>query len=284
MLPYLLALLKVALWIATTFFLYGLVDRLTKTPVRKKFNFLLACSTCVAYFAALQQPGGFTWTYYLLHLWLLPAVMLVTLPLVVLFHWALFHTSKPIFQAVMNAFVQRLDIVKKGDLYLRRWYLTPRFNWSDETLMFVESRGWDRLLTLMRSRYFLHWIVRSDDDRDPHDHPWSFKSRILDGEYVERVWFPMDHSEIPLQVAEDSRYMPALGQRYWVRQCVPGMVLDNDWDHTHMVRIVKPVYSLVLAGPKGSGRSTPRTPRRMSGSTRRCICPRATKFGLDPIP
>lgn len=55
------------------------------------------------------------------------------------------------------------DIVKKGQIYLRRIFL-------------------------FRSKYlciFLHNIRLPDDDRDPHDHPWNFLGIVLWGGYSE---------------------------------------------------------------------------------------------------
>jgi hypothetical protein len=65
---------------------------------------------------------------------------------------------------------RKYDIIKVVDgeevLYLRRYFL------------------W-------RSRWFniyLHHIPRPDEDRDPHDHPWSFVSVLLRGGYDEEVF------------------------------------------------------------------------------------------------
>lgn len=75
-------------------------------------------------------------------------------------------------------FFKRMDILGKGpegnqELYLRRWILarTP----------------WFQIL--------LHKICRPDADRDLHDHPWSFRSLILKGGYVEEIIDPdiFDH-------------------------------------------------------------------------------------------
>lgn len=35
---------------------------------------------------------------------------------------------------------------------------------------------------------YLHAIHSKDDDRDPHDHPWTFWSMVLSGIYIDRVW------------------------------------------------------------------------------------------------
>lgn len=48
--------------------------------------------------------------------------------------------------------------------YLRRWWVIPR----------NES-----------CNVYLHEILRSDDDRALHDHPWANTSMLLDGRYVE---------------------------------------------------------------------------------------------------
>lgn len=48
--------------------------------------------------------------------------------------------------------------------YLRRWWLVPRNRWCN---------------------VYLHQILRSDDDRALHDHPWWNVSIILRGSYIE---------------------------------------------------------------------------------------------------
>ena len=62
----------------------------------------------------------------------------------------------------------RYEEIRCGDggVYLRRW-------------------------RLWRGRFFsvyLHWVLRSDAGRCPHDHPWSFWSFVLWGWYVEEVF------------------------------------------------------------------------------------------------
>ena len=51
-----------------------------------------------------------------------------------------------------------------GDDYLRRWWVVPR------------NTG---------CNVYLHEILRSDDDRALHDHPWDNTSYLLDGSYIE---------------------------------------------------------------------------------------------------
>lgn len=51
------------------------------------------------------------------------------------------------------------------------------------------SRTYLKRLRIVQTPWFgvyLHWIYLPDNDRDPHDHPWSFASLILRGGYNER--------------------------------------------------------------------------------------------------
>lgn len=51
-----------------------------------------------------------------------------------------------------------------GDDQLRRWWVIPR------------NQG---------CNVYLHHILKSDDDRALHDHPWPSTSHILEGSYIE---------------------------------------------------------------------------------------------------
>lgn len=50
--------------------------------------------------------------------------------------------------------------------YMRRWWVIPRNE---------------------QCNVYLHEILRSDDDRALHDHPWPNTSMLLDGRYVEHT-------------------------------------------------------------------------------------------------
>jgi hypothetical protein len=54
----------------------------------------------------------------------------------------------------------------KEDPYLRRWWVIPRNRWFN---------------------IYLHQILRDDDDRALHDHPWWNLSFILRGGYIEHT-------------------------------------------------------------------------------------------------
>lgn len=67
--------------------------------------------------------------------------------------------------------------------YLLRWWLTP---WSRLYRRVPEERRtrWQRFVVSLPGIY-LHWVLRSDDDRALHDHPWWNASLLLRGSYVE---------------------------------------------------------------------------------------------------
>lgn len=57
-------------------------------------------------------------------------------------------------------------VSREGNLHFRRWKLFQ-----------------SKLFSV-----YVHCISKSDEDRDPHDHPWWFASLVLKGGYTERVW------------------------------------------------------------------------------------------------
>lgn len=65
----------------------------------------------------------------------------------------------------LNTLFGRSDIYFEGDLYMRRWRIGPK--------------SWPGLR--------LHHIVRSDRDRELHDHPFWFVSIMLRGSYTEHL-------------------------------------------------------------------------------------------------
>jgi len=97
----------------------------------------------------------------------------------------------------------RRDIWKGDELYMRRFYLVPPGG---------------------RTQVFLHHILRDDDDRALHDHPWAFVSIILWGSYTEIL-------------QEGLRRVASFGD-----------VLRNPATHAHRVIVNRPVWSLVVAG------------------------------------
>ena len=115
-----------------------------------------------------------------------------------------------ILHRILTRLFDYRDIVKdtgRGpSLYLRRYYVF-------------------RTRVFPNHRIFLHFINRSDDDRDLHDHPWDFLTLILAGGYVEAI------------KGKQSRVMR------------PGNFAHNLAEHTHRGTLIdgKPTWSLVRA-------------------------------------
>lgn len=117
----------------------------------------------------------------------------------------------------------------------------------------------------------LHHILLSDEDRDCHDHPWSFLSIILWGGYFEhrpmivRRWYCPDcdeHYTAAELVATERTYQPGCPdcghevgeddretERTWHG---PGSVLWRPLPSTHRLELPagRTAWSLVLTGPK----------------------------------
>lgn len=80
------------------------------------------------------------------------------------------------FERLLILLIPHFDIVKTvpGEgvvVYLRRFYIF-RSRW----------------LGMNFGDVYLHHIVRSDDDPDPHDHPWGFRGFIIWGGYTDQQW------------------------------------------------------------------------------------------------
>lgn len=141
-------------------------------------------------------------------------------------------------------------------IYLRRWYL-------------------------FKSKYFnimLHNIRRSDDDPDPHDHPWGFVSVILRNGYVdeqyklvtlekdiirssppfweERAGNFFEEFDVTGDPDDKNHFRPLQVERRgsrsgpFFKKVRPGMIVYRGAHHIHRVIIKpgKPAWTLVFAG------------------------------------
>jgi len=147
----------------------------------------------------------------------LKVIVAVTIfPLLVL----LFIVSPSLFLPVFSWLWPHLDILgENGDLYLRRWFMTPKTK-------------------LFRPR-FLHLIARSDEGRDSHDHPGAFTTRVLKGGYLERVYFPYN------QFIRDEYGL------YIEHSVEQGDVRVNYERHTHMLTLLEPTWTWVVGWKRG---------------------------------
>ena len=126
-------------------------------------------------------------------------------------------------------------------VYLKRWFIKK--GWGNERWSTVVKNKEPGVQRSGNFAILVHKIMRSDEDRELHDHPWSFLSFILRNGYVEetpggrfkRIW--------PLQV---------------IRRAA-------NWRHRVIIPNGKPAWTLVLTGKKTkswsffdqNGRGTP---------------------------
>lgn len=134
---------------------------------------------------------------------------------------------KGLFQSIAAFLIARAqqrtpDFVIGGsdDPYLRRWWVLPR----------------NPLFNI-----YLHQVLRSDDDRALHCHPWCNASIILSGAYTERV--PVDQSQ-----ASGFDYVRGF-TRDIVRQAGKVTFRFGRWRHRLIVADGGECWTLFITGP-----------------------------------
>jgi hypothetical protein len=110
------------------------------------------------------------------------------------------------------------------------------FGWLLNRLPKLEIRGADGTLYLRRyylvktrlGGIYIHQIMRSDDDRCLHDHPWDFSSVILSGHYT----------EITPETCEKGKVWKT------------GSLIKHSAEDAHRLVLENPVWTLVFIGRK----------------------------------
>jgi hypothetical protein len=123
-----------------------------------------------------------------------------------------------IFQRIIRKlFLVKEIISKQGVVHFRRYRLiqTPWF------------------------AVYLHQICKSDEDKDLHDHPWSFESLILKGSYRENYSTGMHHyvvrnktyyaGDVVQHDAEDAHQLTLLSQEAWTLVFTSGR--EREWGY-----------------------------------------------------
>lgn len=140
------------------------------------------------------------------------------------------YTSGRTFFSLFSGKVRfyRSDIMFEGDCYMERWIL--RTPWGD-----------------MR----LHHILRSDNDRALHDHPFDFTSIMLWGSY--REWLETEterESPVSVQVlfngiAADHTTLSCEEGTWHYAPCI----LRRKAETLHRLELTAPVWTLVFTEP-----------------------------------
>ncbi len=124
----------------------------------------------------------------------------------------------PLFTMIKNQVSKRAPDKTIGpdhDPYMRRWYILPHNPWFN---------------------VYLHQILRSDRERELHDHPWDNWSYIVEGAYYE-------HQEVQLFKNLDHKFICPFP--LW-----KGKSKFRKAEHKHRIEIMSPVWSIFIIGPK----------------------------------
>lgn len=129
------------------------------------------------------------------------------------------------------------------DLYLlRMWISTP--------VPVEGEEQWESARSTL-----LHFFPRPDMDPCLHDHPWSFRTTILAGGYVEHLP-PADWRPFECRQGPNSAYMtrapgPAWDQNKVIR--LPGQVVEHEAEDLHCVGALleHTAWTLVTTGQRG---------------------------------
>jgi hypothetical protein len=108
---------------------------------------------------------------------------------------------------------------KAGELHFKRWRIieTPWFN------------------------IYIHKICQSDKDKDPHDHPWNYRTIILKGAYKEML----------CQTYEDTSTGESIRRihRISVKEFHRWNSVKRKWYDGHKIELISaPVWTLVITG------------------------------------
>lgn len=131
------------------------------------------------------------------------------------------------------------DIYFHLDGYMERWWILRYRTWK-------WLKRWPRLGYLFRLSARLHHILRSDNDRQAHDHPWWTISIILKHGYIE--WVPLK-SRRGFVVGTRDRHADTEPMRAIHR--LPGDIVFRRATDRHKLQMLHPdgAWSMFIMGP-----------------------------------
>lgn len=121
----------------------------------------------------------------------------------------------------------------RDDPYLLRWWIVPRNKWFN---------------------VYLHKILRNDNDRALHDHPWNNCSVIISGQYREMTLYPQPLASI-VEMQKQWSVKEQITTWHWP-QCTylreVGSMVTRAAEHPHRLELVdgKPCWTLFISGSR----------------------------------
>jgi hypothetical protein len=141
-----------------------------------------------------------------------------------------------IIERILCRLFRYQDIFRDGtnDLYLRRWFIYPRY----------------KEFKKLEPRIYLHKFYRGDEDPHLHDHPWKFTSLILTRGYWEEVFSKdsPDNVEPYTQIFTSGTDGEVRVRTFYPRFSI--LKRPADWKHRVILKDKKPVWTIVKTGIK----------------------------------
>ncbi len=124
---------------------------------------------------------------------------------------------------------------KDGSVYMERYWLFNPFPESSS-----QRKRWQFPISIR-----LHHIMRPDEDRNPHDHPWHFRTIILRGWYDEVR--PLVYSD---PWSRKARYVGLLGMLFWETRHTEGHTSTRKFGEYHRISEVSEggVWTMFITG------------------------------------
>lgn len=110
---------------------------------------------------------------------------------------------------------------------IKKFFLVKEIKSKEGVLHFLRYR----VIECSLFSIYIHYIAKSDEDKNPHSHPWSFWSLILFGGYYETL--------INRHTKEKQYFKKeflSAGHRFY--------------DDYHQISLIKPTWTLVFCSPR----------------------------------
>lgn len=168
-------------------------------------------------------------------------------------------------EKILTALFLSKSIVKNGEVYLRRWFLG--YGPLVVNGVTVEYDGVSKLTQKWYHRFlvwfflknpkledlYLHKMLKSDDDKDPHDHPWDFDTTILWNGYDDESY--RAYKCIKVSYNKDGLIDKEITGKFRNGPYVDSLTFLNrrkrsaEWCHQVKKHNDKPTWTLVRRGP-----------------------------------
>lgn len=122
--------------------------------------------------------------------------------------------------------------------FIKKWFMCKEIRSKTGILHFQRYR----IIQTPWFGIFIHYIERSDEDKDPHNHPWNFLSIILKDSYTEELY---DRTLTDYVKVRWRRHVVKIKRFGFLSFLYRNFAYDF-----HKITVHSPVWSLVFTGPR----------------------------------